>query len=378
MDYILMHRDIKTARIGLDLLSGLASVGTVYNEAHLPFGTLKKYGVDKIALAQWWASRSIPASRSGLREVLEQLHFSVPQELLDKCYGLSLSDQYWICPVGSDLNWDDINFFDNLFSEDIGNLLFGHEKKDEIDLISPDNTSDGQQKKKWKIINGKRVLIKGASKPFCQEPLNEVIASLIADRLGFQHVAYSLLKEDEGLFSICDDFVTKRTELVSAWHVMQAFKKPNAVSDYEFYIRCCMELGVDDIRDKLEEMILLDYIIANEDRHLNNFGLLRDAVSLEWLTTAPLFDCGTSLWYNTVEIRIDPTDPDLPCKPFRKTHDEQIRLIRDVSRFDMTGLDGIETEVMEILTSSPDISESRAEILCNALRTRISGVRALQ
>ena len=31
--------------------------------------------------------------------------------LLVRCYGLSLSDQYWICPEGAELRWEDINFF---------------------------------------------------------------------------------------------------------------------------------------------------------------------------------------------------------------------------------------------------------------------------
>ena len=30
-------------------------------------------------------------------------------------------------------------------------------------------------------------------------------------------------------------------------------------------------------------MLVLDYIISNEDRHCNNFGFIRNAESLEWL-----------------------------------------------------------------------------------------------
>ena len=65
-------------------------------------------------------------------------------------------------------------------------------------------------------------------------------------------------------------------------------------------------------------MIVLDFIIANEDRHFNNFGLVRNAVTLEWIGAAPIFDCGTSLWYNTQESRIKPLAPSLQGKPFKK------------------------------------------------------------
>ncbi len=65
-------------------------------------------------------------------------------KLLVHSLGLSLSDQYWICPKDSKLVWDDINFFRNSFSEDIGDILFGADKKANIlDFSSPDNTTDG-------------------------------------------------------------------------------------------------------------------------------------------------------------------------------------------------------------------------------------------
>ena len=49
--------------------------------------------------------------------------------LLVRCYDLSLSDQYWICPVGMDLKWEDINFFEHAFSDDIGDILLGSKKE---------------------------------------------------------------------------------------------------------------------------------------------------------------------------------------------------------------------------------------------------------
>lgn len=78
--------------------------------------------------------------------------------------------------------------------------------------------------KKWKIINGKRCLIKGGSGAIQQEPYNEVIASKIMERLDIPHVKYSLIMEEEYPYSICEDFITPQTELISAWYVMQTEK----------------------------------------------------------------------------------------------------------------------------------------------------------
>ena len=52
-----------------------------------------------------------------------------------------------------------------------------------------------------------------------------------------------------------------------------------------------MELAV-------SQMIVLDYLIANEDRHQNNFGLIRNANTLEWIGPAPIFDSGSSMGYD--------------------------------------------------------------------------------
>ena len=371
MKYILMHREIEVAEIELDELSHITNIYEVYAEEHFPVGTLGKHGVDKTMLAKWWAKRSIPASRSGLRETLDLLHMSVPQELLAKCYGLSLSDQYWISPKDKPLMWKEINFFDHDFSEDVGNLLFGYgEFSDSMSLISPDNTSDGQLIKKWKIADGKRVLIKGGSNPYQQEPLCEVIASGIAERLCIPHTKYTLLWEHEKPFSVCQDFITSETELVSAYHIMQSRKKPNDLSDYEFYLSCAEQLGVKNIREQIEKMVVLDFLIGNEDRHFNNFGLIRNAVTLEWIGVAPIFDCGTSLWYNTQEGMIKPLSPNLPAKPFKKTHREQIKLVKDFSWLDMKKLKGMEEEMEEILSQSPYISRERRTVLCDAFCQR--------
>lgn len=209
----------------------------------------------------------------GIENALTKLHMSSTQMLLEKCLGLSLSDQYWVCPKDSGITWERVNFFENTFSGDVGNILFDQTASgNPVSLMSPDNTSDGWLKKKWKIIDDKRCLIKGGSGATQQEPYNEVLASRIMDRLDIPHVKYSLLVEDDYPYSVCEDFITPETELISAWHLMQTSRKPNHISIYQHYINCCEENGVSEIRKALDQMIVLDYLLVNEDRHLNNSG----------------------------------------------------------------------------------------------------------
>ena len=153
MECILMHKRIPVSSIELDDATGfIRKIGDIYAPEHLPVGIPVRNGIaDRASFNDWWTDRSIPASRSGIREALEILEIANTQLLLLRCYGLSLSDQYWIKPNGSDLSWDDINFFANSFSDDIGDVLFGAPKQaNELNFSSPDNTSDGFLKKRWK------------------------------------------------------------------------------------------------------------------------------------------------------------------------------------------------------------------------------------
>ena len=101
MKCILMHKRIAVAGMELDDATGfIQKIGMVYAPEHFPVGIPVKKGVaDRTALNEWWTDRSIPTSRSGVREALEVLEITSTKLLLVRCYGLSLSDQYWICPT---------------------------------------------------------------------------------------------------------------------------------------------------------------------------------------------------------------------------------------------------------------------------------------
>jgi hypothetical protein len=366
-----MHKNVKVMDIEMDEFSNIISLGKIYSAEHMPVGTYNKIGADRKALNYWWTRRSIPASRHGIADALESIDISSSQELIQKCLGLSLSDQYWVLPHGEELDWHEINFFENNFSEDIGDLLFVGKTSDSLNLFSPDNTADGNLKKKWKISAGKRILIKSGSNPFHQEVYNEVIASLIADKLGITHTPYYLIEEHNDICCYCEDFITPETELVPASHIIKAFKKRNDISEYEFYVDCCEKLGVADIRRKLEEMLVLDYIIGNEDRHFNNFGLIRNATTLEWLGAAPIYDCGNSLWFNKLTSKINAGD-DIKTPLWKKTTVGNLSLVTDLSWLDISKLDGIEKDILTVFEGSEYIEEERASAICNALLARIN------
>jgi hypothetical protein len=144
MNYILMHRKIPVAVIEIDEeITVITKIKDVLAPEHLPVGILTRDNIpDSRSLYKWWSGRSIPSTRQKIRGALENMNVS-SRKLLLKSFSLSLSDQYWLNPFDNPLNWEGVNFFDNTFSEDVGDILFGKEIKDGIDFISPDNTTDG-------------------------------------------------------------------------------------------------------------------------------------------------------------------------------------------------------------------------------------------
>ncbi len=376
MKCILMHKRIRVAELELDDATGfIQKVGTVYVPQHLPVGIPVRKGIaDRAALNEWWTDRSIPASRSGVHEALEKLEIASTKMLLVRCYALSLSDQYWICPEGSGLTWEQINFFQNDFSEDIGDVLFGAEKKaDGLDFSSPDNTSDGNLKKRWKIINGKRCLIKGGSNPFHQQPFNEVIAAGIMERMKIPHVPYTITWSEGVPYSVCEDFVTEDTELIPAWRILKTQRKDNSISVYQHFINCCEALGIQGAVPFLDRMIVLDYIIANEDRHLNNFGAVRNAETLEWLGFAPIYDSGSSLGYDKMPAQMR-SEKEVVCKPFKNHHEEQLKLVSDFRWIDFNSLADVETFITGVLSmdgAEDYMEENRIRTITRMVRRRI-------
>ena len=376
MLFELMHRATPVALIDLGESNGtLHSLRAVLDPDHMPIGTIDEGITCADRLSKWWSGRSIPATRSGLREVLERLDIVRTEALLMRSYGLSLSDQYWIRPAGSGLDWADVNFFDNGFSDDMGDLLFGKEVwQGSLDLTSPDNASDGLLMKRWKIIGGKRYLMKSGTMPFMQEPFNEVMASIIADSLGMPHIDYGIVEHEGAVCSICEDFITRDTELVSAHAVMRSEVHEPGISLYDHYVTCCGRHSL-DVVPMLDRMMVLDYLIANGDRHTNNFGVIRDVGTLEWMGPAPIYDSGSSLGYNQDTADLGGVTF-VGCKPFSDIWSVQMGYVRDTDWIDFTALDDAIDRCGELLSSVGRYRDrGRDAAIEGMLRSRASDLR---
>ena len=309
---------------------------------------------------------------------MEQLNISYTEQLPAKCYGLSLSDQYWICPAGEKLKWSSINFFEHTFSDDVGNILFGHAAEgDCIDLLSPCNTSDGWLKKKWKIVDGKRCLIKGGSAPYYQEPLNEVFAAKLHEKLGWDnYVPYHLVWEDENPFSICENFIDTETELVSAVNINRVLKKRNQDTSYQHFMKCVEQLGIPNMRKFLDYLLVFDFIMVNTDRHFGNFGAVRNIETLEWVGPAPVFDSGTSLWHNQL-TKVIRSNEITESKPLYARQSRQMELFSGFSWIPFECLTDLKDVLYAVFMKSEYMDEERIETIGSGILNRVEQLKEM-
>ena len=194
-------------------------------------------------------------------------------------------------------------------------------------------------RKAWIIDGGIRCLLKGDYKNETLQPFNELLASEICRRLNFCHVEYEVDIYKNQVVSKCPCFIDTDTELITAHQIMDSMPKFNSKLDYENYIQVLEKNDIENAREKLENMYILDFLIMNEDRHLNNFGIIRDVNTLKWLDVAPIFDNGQSLSiqdYNDDELIISGQG-----KLFYeiKSFDEIIKVFKNIKRIDTSKLD---------------------------------------
>ena len=391
MKCTLMNKNTEVAVLEYnEVLNGFDRIYEIIDINYAPL-ILKNYyneEQDRLALLrkidEWFKGRGIPSWRDKLSLLLQRLNIETTNQLLDKAFGLSLSDQYWIKPYDFDVKHDDINFFDHDFdySEFMEASLSLNSKTitKEASLKTPNNTTDGMLKKAWIIEDGTRYLLKGGYKNEILQPFNEVLASMICDRLGFDHVTYTLDTYKDMVVSKCPCFINKDTELVTAYQIRNNMKRHDNTLDYEDYIKELESHGIEKAREKLENMYILDFLIMNEDRHLNNFGIIRDVNTLKWLDICPIFDNGQSLnipYYDEDEVIISGHGRLFyEVKPF----DEIIKIVKNPKRIDISKLENIPEEFDKLLHKYQEIthiSDKRIYRLCVILQRQINKLKEI-
>lgn len=310
MIYTLMQKNEPVMELDINEKYGrVRRVIQIENPERLPLSVRYSDENDLLeeSVEHWMRYRNVPKTRNGLEAFLKGFQGDPIQELSLKNLGLNLSDQYWFKPEGSQAKWEDVNFFQNNF---IGKPL--HMSLD-AETPVPDFSTNGKLPKYWAIKNGKRVLLKAGTGPFYQQPINEIIASRLLAKAEIPHVEYSMDMIDNTPWSECPTFVNTSTEYIPAYEILNVAKAQENQGPYNHFMRCIETLGIPVTKKEIDTMLQFDYLINNRDRHFGNFGFVRNVDTLEFKGLAPLFDNGSSLWFDQPVSFIEKSQNNCPA-----------------------------------------------------------------
>lgn len=220
----------------------------------------------------WCASRVLSLDRKFAKEILNSI--GAKQATTDKdraeialsYHCLSLSDVYWVQHKGENLNFSEINLFNNrLDNAFVDVALKGRQMTiQNSSLIADDISTVGCFPKAWIRKDNEILLLKDGGEVYVE---NEIIASHICRCFQCNQVLYEEYEFEKQPVSR-----SKLSTSLDYGHV--------SFASFTIY---CVNRNKDAIKEvvKLDKygyymMNILDYLIGNNDRHWENWGLLID------------------------------------------------------------------------------------------------------
>jgi len=220
--------------------------------------------------------------------------------------------------------------------------FFQFDKRD-LEPYYLSSTSDGVIKK-WTTIDGS-FFLKSSTDRHQLEAIMECIVSDLLDLLNVAHLKYALgeikgIKDTGIIVSVSEnykqDFQIESIISAHSYLLSQDIDPNKRQGRYEVIIS-----GFPECVNEVNIMILVDYLIANHDRHLRNFEFWKKA---EKIAMVPLYDHGSSLLVNWSEEELQDLidDDDLweeivlyaetPSKCFSLQHSTELALVKSLPR----------------------------------------------
>lgn len=213
-----------------------------------------------------------------------------------------------------------------------------------------------------------------------QDSIAEVIAARLAAQMGIPAVDYRLcrIRLEDGstmLGTISSNFCGADEEYISFETMVESAYEPvqwgsSTRENYELTLEWLNRATGLDARAYLDTMLLFDFLICNEDRHLNNFGVVYDAVQQSY-RFPPLFDNGYALGFLQGEYK--PVAQYLyscKAKPFSTSFSKQLHLIGHLP----AGITLLE-RIPDTLWEGLPLSEATQQYCMEILTTRLAQLK---
>lgn len=234
----------------------------------------------------WIDGRQIAKHRVSIEKLMRELGLTTRHDFIAMARCLALTDTFWMKRADEDISWDDVSLYRNPFDDVIARIAFdgtgmyGRQNSP----TSPEFATSGSFAKCWVREGDQISLLKRGSEGWANagfEPYSEVLAAEVLQAAFIDHVPYTIEKFHGKLASKCPLFTSEKVGFVSAHRF---FEGPFSVKDMLEFAR------EHHSEERFREMVVMDAVMANIDRHAGNYGFLVDNDTGEILRMAPLFD----------------------------------------------------------------------------------------
>jgi len=317
----------------------------------------------------WLKDREIPLDRDNLNAYLSEN--SARNWMLNN-RAFSFSDNYWLCDVQNIISYSEhLKDFENIDSFEFINNNFTQYGKENCTL-------GGKLEKFWFRSDGDIYLSKKNSPNLDILSIREVIASDIYEKQGIPAVNYSFIRNSEGNIcgTVCKLFTSSSLELITAYDILSINNETQVDDIYEKIILRASELGVEPkvVCDYMDAQTIVDYLITNRDRHQGNIGFLRDSSSLKLVSPAPIFDSGSSVYFeNVLPLSVDNTT----VNGLYKTERECLSHVKNWKVIDMNKLPTVD-EFKSYLNLSSELNEFRKQKMISLYTEKLSYLKECQ
>ena len=363
--YHLMHKNGIVGSVVFDETTGRIAdyhdVGTGFS----PF----LGSADSAKIKKWWEMRAMPSSRETITDLVKRGECLNAGSYLAENLALSMTDSYWIRPVELEISFDEVSLF--------------HLKKNGGTAFDPNASLGGQMEKYWDVSGEPPILVKESYKNFGQQAVNEVFATKLHEmqQTDIPFVKYRAEKtEDRGIICRCEAFTSEDVELISAYEVVESKKRRNDIPMCDHYINVCVDHGIDreQIQKFMDYQTLTDFILTNTDEHLNNFGVLRNANTMELIGPAPIYDSGNSMFYAD-KAKSAYSRADILRQKVSAFYSSEEKMLRCVKNKDVVKENLLpDRDMLMQLYTAADIPEWKATVIADNYETKCQMLKEFQ
>lgn len=251
-------------------------------------------------IEEWIRHRTTLFGRQNVITLAKLAGINSSEDFLKIAKAISATDTIWVNDLQNPISWEKVNPYRNRISTILANIAidgYNIQYHGQLNSPSPQYRISGSVDKCIKRHNNKLYLYKTDggcwSDKAGKRPYSEYFVTELEKKLGFREFAKYSVVENESFdndigqkvikpYCICELFTNEKYGLVECEHTK--YRNHTVIQLSKVFNNSPRNLDI------WREMMLLDSITLNYDRHTGNYGFIIDNNSFKLLGLAPIYD----------------------------------------------------------------------------------------